>query len=335
VKHACPAVWLLIALWLTSASTVVADDTAPRAVLVPPSCAIGGLSEDELRTALRLELRTAGVELVEPGGVAGELLLEIVGACGGGEVVIRAVRPSDQHQRAIDLAEVPEHVRVRVVTLALAGLVESVLLPAPAAPARNDERSAAAAKPPAEADTSDRTPAPVDRGKTATLPAESRFSLGVQPELRWFMSSAPLLGGRIYQAIGEFRFGIGRVAASTPNGLGLISVETLQAFGAWRGAESELSPQWTMAWEPRIGLGYIAVDAEAYSGTTATGSSRQLYIDVASGARLDCRVTRWLRLGAALEIGAARGVVALADDREAAAYDGIFAGFLADLALVL
>jgi hypothetical protein len=86
---------------------------------------------------------------------------------------------------------------------------------------------------------------------------------------------------------------------------------------------------------PRIGLGYLSVSARSTSRGVEAQQDSEPYVDGAAFAAFTYQPSPSVRLGAAAELGYARGVVALADATDVGYYGGLFASALLGLAFQL
>ncbi len=349
--------WLaqLVAVSVSLAPALGRADGPVRAALVLPPCPVAGVGEADLRAALDLELRSAQIDLVDPQSDALEdVLLEVRASCdAGGQIVVRALRESELRERSLSLNDLPAHTRTRALALALSGLVEGL------EPAAAPE---AAAVTPAEPEPEPvpkpkAVPEPKPRAKTPARPSpeqqraelaelaeldratdakaqDAKFVFALRPEMRWFLGGDPLWGGRIMQSFEALSVGVGVLSGSTVDTpSGSVSVNSLQGYLGVRAAQAELGSDIHVVVEPRLGAGYVTVEASPVEGTGSETAS-ELLLDAALLTVFEYR-SQSLRTGLGLELGAARGMVATVDDQAVITYDGVFAGVLLSLGFAL
>jgi hypothetical protein len=340
---------LLIALGLVSEPC--SAETPARALLLLPTCPLEGISEQELRAALALELQADGLTLAAPGDGFGrsDALLEIDSTCQpNAELSLRVLFQDKERSRTLSLAELPPGTRSRMLALSLAELIDRLEPepPAPAAPAPMAEESAppespepaapppeSSAPPPAETPASEaREPAPVppeiDAPEEPT-PSGQRLALVLAPELRWFSSGDALFGGRLGLDTTRVFAGAGLLIGGSSSDVGDVDALLLQGFAGYRLIDRELGSGFSTSFGPRAGLGWIEVTGSSGDNDVAATSAGTLYLDAAVFGDVRLVLSRQFRFSLGVEGGVSRGLVALADGATAASYDGVFiAGFL-------
>jgi hypothetical protein len=344
-------------------SSVARADEAPsfsRVALLMPACEAPGLSADELRSALTLDLRDGGVTLAPSGehSPATDLLVNLEAVCEKpSELTLAASFQGKHHARRIDLGELPPAQRARVLSLSLAELLQQFEQPPPNAASgeapplegKPGDSVAPTNQPPATPEPAPvpkqpapKPPAPTPRSDGARDEGEShrsradtssRWQLSLAPELRAFETTtlwgahAALRRGRwsagLHLLTGQSRVEAGKVAILTPHASASYS---LPLFGTPEDALLEAGP--------RLGAGRTFMTAEA-SAVGRANSAADVYLDAALLASYSLRLSPAWRGSLGAELGYARGPIGYGDDIVIARTSGLFASIWLEGALLL
>lgn len=340
-------------LWATSATADALEFS--RIVLVLPPCSIEGVSEAELRAAAALELAAHDVSLAPPGemSMTTDALVRVETSCApGAELSLRVSFGDERRTRQLDLSALPARTRTRALALSLAEFVSLFR-------ARSDDRVApepieleeepeeppsAEAKPdppapaPSEPATSAAKSEPI--GRTAPPPEPKRArterltELGLSPEARLFQRGSTVAGARLHVDAGQLGLGLSVLGSEIGVSSGTVSALIVHASGALRWLRTPDSETLALSAGPRVGVGLVRVSGVPGLGARGT-SVQEAYLDAAGYGMLELRPGGGLRLGLALELGYARGMIALADDDIAGVFGGPFVGGLLDLSFAL
>ncbi len=347
------------------ALTVLATTAAPcgaeapsRAILLLPACPLEGVSEQELRAALALELQADGVSLAEPrdGFGRSDILLEIASSCRpDAELSLRVLFHDRERARTLTLGGLPPGTRSRMLALSLAELVDRLepeTQPAGPAPTEAAEAPAATEAPPEAAAEAAAPAAPpeapaspaaanepiqpsewiepderVDR--PSSVPRNQSAAIGLAPDLRWFSSGTALFGGRLFRDSSRWFFGAGLLVGRSSSGVGDVDALLVQGLAGYRLVEADLGAGFSTSFGPRLGIGWIEVSGSSENDRVDATSAGSLYLDASVMSDVRYALSRHFRCSLGLEGGVARGLAALADGEEVVSYDGAFiAGFL-------
>jgi hypothetical protein len=338
----------LLLATLAFVATPCRADAPARALLLLPACPLEGVTEQELRAALALELQADGVTLAEPGGDLGrsDLLLEVESSCHpGAELRLRVLFRDRERQRTLSLAELPRGTRARLLALSLAELVDrlepkatapeaseapSTGEPPPAAPPATSDApsSSPSPAPPPEPEPSDETvadEAPLD-SPPESLDLARPIAFGVAPELRWFTPKSALFGGRLTFDTTRITGGAGLLVGRSGSNVGDVDALLVHGFAGYRLFHEELGRGLSLGLGPRVGVGWIQVAGSSSDAEIETSSASAPYFDASVFGELRADVSPLLRFSLGAEAGVARGLVALADGDPVASYDGFFVG---------
>lgn len=353
---------LFAGMVLTSASQAEVSERPVRAVLLLPPCLVGASSVAELREALTLELRAQQIELAAPESALGpeDVLLEVDSGCEPEreQIVLRAIRGTEQRERSVSVLDVSEGSRSRALALSLAELVEIVLQPTDDRLGGGDTRSAGdsaasgslllpeatqkAPQPPTQARAS---PTAISQSKMfrAAAPTESvptprgaawGVRIAIAPEARWFLLGSALWGGRAQLDLRRLSLGASWLGGQASAPAGSVAAAVMHGSIGFRASESKYGRRLLLAWGPRIGLGIVR--AEGISNPDASGGRIiQTYTDAALFGLGELRLEDDLRAGAGVELGYARGIIALADGERTGYFGGVLLGAAIHLAVGL
>jgi len=351
---------LVGAALLLARTPALAGELGAPVHLTLPSCELANLSNEELRSAIALELSTSGLALEPPDGSPSGDAIEasVETSCAAdSSLELRGVWGVRTGSRRLDPRELPAPSRARAVALALAELLASLRSPeevvpahvelteepgngattdalAPKATAKDGSALAASTRP--SAAPSRLSPAsdapdlaePKRSGAPRPLPA-----LGLAGELRWFSLDTIVMGVRAHYDFS--RFGVGLVVLSGSQTATLGTVTGTLFHGYFEGRFAELgplqSPWFTLG--SRLGLG--VVQAVSTPNPTVIGTAvADPYVDLAAFSGLALTAAPF-RFGLRLELGYAVGMLALEDGARIASFGGPLIGVLVDLNVLL
>jgi hypothetical protein len=349
----------LVLVILAATPSPCGAEAPSRALLLLPACPLEGVSEQDLRAALALELEADGVALAKPGDGFGrsDVLLEIESSCHPGtELSLRVLFHDRERARSLALADLPPGTRSRMLALSLAELVDRLdperspaatpalegaeppdsaeAPPAPAAesapapaPARSPPKAPTPAVPP-EATEPAKPSEPVDDFTSGAPPAR-RTAFGIAPELRWFTSGSSLFGGRLALDTARLVFGAGLLVGSSGSDVGDVDALLVQGLVGYRVVDAGLGAGFSTSFGPRLGFGWVEVTGSSSDAEVTATSAGEPYIDASAFAELRYVVSPHFHCSLGVEGGVSHGLVALADGEPVASYDGVFvAGFL-------
>jgi hypothetical protein len=329
------------------------------AVLLFSGCGVEGAPPRAVSDVLSLELRAANIRLKgeAEGFGEGDLLLVVRGGCeASAPLTLRASVSGSQRERSLVLDDVPASARARTLALSLAELGELVVSGAPpdtpisaedaAAKESAPEAAAPAAKPetptkpatppatkakPAPATRRARPPAPIallDERTSALLTEPAREPshdfLALTLIGRWFGFEQLAWGGRARLELGPILFGAEALYGTARSDLGDVQGLVTDVLVGVHVFSLPRSGLVSFAVGPRVGFG--AVNVTGQPTNDAVSSSRwDVYFDAALAG--DLRIeTADAGLSMSFELGAARGVVALADGNRVSEFGGFFIG---------
>jgi hypothetical protein len=333
-------------LTLSSPGVAVAGD-AGRVALLLPSCELPGVSAQELRHAVALDLQAEGLVLAPAGELspARDVQVLVEAACPApDELTLRAERGSEQQLRSLRLSELSLEQRARALSLALSELVSLVLNPPPprsATPTPTPTSAFPAEEAPGSplpAPTAEPPPAPVAPPKPALVAPVDRPPADTRARPRWRLGFAPLLrlfdgtslwGAQVQLSRARFRYGAGLLMARTESSPGSVWTRLAHATVGYAFPLLGEAQRATLESGPRLGFGYTFLNAEGRAGVVAY-DARDWYLDAAWTARYETALSGSLRLGLGAELGYGRGPIGYADDVPIARTSGVFASVTLD-----
>ena len=306
---------------------------------------------------LSLELRAANIRLKgeDEGFGEGDLLLVVRGGCeSSAPLVLRASLRGSQRVRSLLLDDVPASARARTLALSLAELGELLVSGAPPDAAPPDATNAEESNTPAEdaateaepeAATKPAAPAPQkkpiappvapppaafsDDRKNALLverPREaSRDFIAVSLAGRLFGFEQPVFGGRARTDIGRVFFGGEALYGTARSQLGEVRGLVMDALAGVRVFSLPRTGPVSFGAGPRIGAGLVNVSGQPTDGVLSS-AALDVYFDAAVTGDFRIETGSAVGLTAAVELGVARGVTALADASPVAEFGGFFMG---------
>jgi hypothetical protein len=345
----------LASAWLlTLAFTALGAPSFSRVALLLPDCEAPGLGTSELREAVTLDLRDAGLTLAPAGelSAASDVLVQVAMDCSANsELTLSARFANDTHTRRVDLGELPLLQRARALSLALAELL--ALFKQPSSPVSTEELGGSSAPPPAAsapasapaarpatdaaAAPSPKPARPANAGpRPLSAPSEDRqrakptatWSISLAPELRFF-DTTWLYGGRGLVRYGAWSTGLDVLRAEESVSAGSVTTLLLHGSVAYSFVLSGGLERPQLEASPRLGLGRTIMTAVP-TATARGNDAADVYFDGALGARYSLRVSPLFRLGLGAELGYARGPIGYADDLALASTAGSFASVLID-----
>lgn len=350
--------------WLV-ASSASAEQPLPlspvgakrAAVLLFSGCGVEGAPPRAVSDLLALELDAANVRLKgeDEGFGAGDLLLVVRGGCDGSEpLTLRASLDRAERERSLQLDDVPDSARARTLALSLAELGELVIAGGPPETAlATSEPPATTASPPEPAPrATTRQPQPATKPKPARaeVPAkpaaavisdQERRELFAEPEVaapvhgrdflavslssRWFGLDQPTLGGRGRVDIAPVFFGGEALYGRATSDLGNIRGLVANGFVGVRLLSLARTRVVSIEAGPRVGAGAVHVSGTP-SGSALSSEAFELYLDAAVIGDVRFSLAEVISAWLSVELGAARGVVALADGARVSEFGGFFVG---------
>lgn len=325
------------------------------AVLLFSGCGVEGAPPRAVSEVLALELDAANVRLKaeDEGFGAGDLLLVVRGGCEASEpLTLRASLDGAQRERSLLLDDVPDSARARTLALSLAELGELVVsgapaeatTPAPEQPTSSDgvakpesgsentEREAKRAQPrPKPEAVPEPTRLPVfseeDRRELFAEPAPVKTpnSISVGLSNRWFQLEQLTWGGRMRVDIGRGFFGGEALYGRTTSSIGSVQGLVIDGILGMRLLSYEKNRLFRFAAGPRVGAGAVNVSGTPTDGVFAS-NTLEMYLDAALVADVRLDIADAIKASLSVELGAARGVTALADGERVAEFGGFFTG---------
>ncbi len=325
------------------------------AVLLFSGCGVEGAPPRAVSEVLALELDAANVRLKaeDEGFGAGDLLLVVRGGCEASEpLTLRASLDGAQRERSLLLDDVPDSARARTLALSLAELGELVVsgapaegtTPAPEQPTSSDE----AAKPESGTESTKKEPEPekpkpsppaaTEPTTLPTLPEEDRRELFAQPapaetrnsisaslSNRWFQLEQLTWGGRMRVDISSVFFGGEALYGRSMSNIGSVEGLVIDAILGVRLLSYEKNRLFRFAAGPRVGAGAVNVSGTPTEGVFAS-NMLEMYLDAALVTDLRLEIADAVKASLSVELGAARGVTALADGQRVSEFGGFFMG---------
>jgi hypothetical protein len=337
--------------WLAALSLLLA--TVPGAALADtqrvslllPGCELPGVSSEELRQAVALELQPDGLMLAAAGELSPErdVLLQVEGACPNpDELTLRAQRTGTRLSRTFRLSELAIEQRPRALSLSLSELASLVLhAPAPdstsepvpveprdeeppAAPELPAPSTDAVSAPPARKPAAERArPARAVSAERAPPPTNQAARLALAPELRWFAHST-LWGARVALERERFRYHAGLLLGASHAAAGSVWTQLVHAGAAYAFPVLGAAEGSRLETGPRLGLGYTFMSAQA-SAHAQGFDARDWYADAAWAVGYRATISRSVGLRLCAELGYGRGPIGYADDVVIAQTSGPFA----------
>jgi hypothetical protein len=353
---ACAFALLVASRSAAQETATTAPHAAKRAaVLLFSGCGVEGAPPRAVSEVLSLELDAANVRLKgeDEGFGSGDLLLVVRGGCEASEpLTLRASLDGAQRERSLLLDDVPDSVRARTLALSLAELGELVIFGAPAErPATTAENPAPGASPTnagteaarLTAEPKPRPPsvkAPTKPASPVIIPDEDRrelFEKPADPEPvrsrnylsmnlvnRWFGFEQPTWGGRARLDIASVFLGGEALYGEAATDIGSVEGLIIDGFMGLR-LFSLATGRVNVDMASRVGAGAVNVSG-APADDALSSSMIEIYLDAALVG--DCRLhlVETVSTSLSVELGAARGIVALADGTRVSEFGGFFLG---------
>jgi hypothetical protein len=286
----------------------------------------------------------------------GDLLLVVRGGCEGSEpLTLRASIDREHRDRTLGLDDVPGSARARTLALSLAELAELLLSGAPPSPAEANVAEAPvkpsvepeAPKPetpaqkPAPEPTKPKQPsvkaqrppprAPIvfpeeqEQERLEALAEQNADFLELVLEGRSYGVSQFVWGGRLQFEVGPVTFGAEALYGTADSALGSVSGLVADGVFGVRLFERRLSRHFRFLAGPRLGAGIVTVSG-ASLGNAFSSQVLEPYFDAALAGDLRLETGEGAGAALSLELGAARGLVALADGERVSEFGGFFFG---------
>jgi hypothetical protein len=345
----------------TSAQQPPAAAAGPKraAVLLFSGCGVEGAPPRAVSDVLSLELGAANVRLKgeDEGFGAGDLLLVVRGGCEASEpLTLRASVDGTQRERSLLLDDVPDSARARTLALSLAELGELVISGDPpqaavppaataatAADAPKAEPETAVEKPPAAARPKPETAPKQTSPKPAppVVPERERQQLFAEPKEtetvrrsefltlslanRWFGLEQATWGGRGRVDIAPAFFGGEALYGQATSNIGSVRGLVADGFVGVRLLSLAKTRLVSIDAGPRAGAGVVHVYGAPQGGATSSDTF-EMYLDAAVVCDTRLYFADVFSASLSVELGAARGVVALADGARVSEFGGFFMG---------
>jgi hypothetical protein len=328
------------------------------AVLLFSGCSIEGAPARAVSDALALELDSVEIRLKrdDEGLGQGDLLLVVRGGCAGSEpLTLRASIDREHRDRTLGLDDVPASARARTLALSLAELAELLLsgtppasveatvaqagseptvepeAPKKEAPARKPEPTPKQPKP--NAKTTEPPPrAPIvfpeeqEQERLANIGEQSADFLELVLEGRVYGFSQFMWGGRLQFELGPVTFGGEALYGTADSALGAVTGLVASGVFGVRLFERRLSRHFRFLAGPRLGVGIVTASGAPLDSVFQT-QALEPYFDLAATGDLRLETGEGAGAALSLELGGARGLVALADGERVAEFGGFFVGF--------
>lgn len=330
-----------------------------RVALLLPACELPGMSADELRDAVAVELLAAGLSLAPRGELspATDVLVRIDAACPQGDQITLVAEFAEQRQRRrVELGELARAQHARALSLSLAELLATFSRTEPAAtpigggtsepPPATDENAptpvptqpAPAAKPAPSAAAKPRTAprkASADQAPATSeargSPAPHAWQPGLAPQLRAFEGTW-LWGGRARLQHDPWIGSADLLAAHRSVTAGEVTTWLAQVSIGYQARLWGSTAGPLLEAGPRGGAGIVVLHAVPH-GTARGADALDAYFDAAVTTRFSLELGRAVRSGVGAEVGYARGPLGHADGVEVSRTAGPFAALLLDLTL--
>ncbi len=325
-------------------------------MLLFSGCSIEGAPARAVSEALALELDAVEIRLKrdDEGLGQGDLLLVVRGGCAASEpLTLRASIDREHRDRSLGLDDVPASARARTLALSLAELAELLLSGAPpaaveatveqAVAAPSEEPEAPKKEAPARKPEVTPEPKPSARAKPKAprapivfpeeqeqerldrLAEQSSDFLGIVLQGRSYGLSQFMWGGRLQFEIGPVTFGGEALYGTADSALGSVSGLVADGVFGVRLFERRLSRYFRFLAGPRLGVGIVTASGAPIDSVFQT-QALEPYFDLAATGDLRLETGEGAGAALSLELGGARGLMALADGERVAEFGGFFVG---------